>query len=163
MCLYYYQLYSNLLKNYDFEITTIDNIINNKDSNIFIIIIEFNKIASWDDKICDYIKNNNIRILIHHQEFYPRFEISDALEKLKNIDLILLTYCNHNILSLKNNPNINKLLYLPILYHHTQEEIYNKYVTNKIEWENKDIDILLTGTMYDVRSDFIDKFKKKIW
>jgi hypothetical protein len=158
--LYYYKLYSKLFKN-DFEIINIENIIKNNYNNFILITIDVCNTLSWDNTIYDYIKNNNITLIIVNQELYPSFSLLEILDKLKDIHLILLTFCNHNYSNLKNNPNINKLIYLPLLYHNSQEEIYNNFVTNKIEWENKDIDILISGNMFDKRVEFVEKFKKK--
>jgi len=105
------------------------------------------------------IPNNAILISTEHYQNLNH-EILTIINSLENKNIFIWEFSPTNIQKInKNYPNINTH-YLPLLYNQYLELHYQQNIIKKIEYQDKEIDILFMGTLNERRSTILDELKK---
>jgi hypothetical protein len=142
----------NIIKN---EITDNIEVINqhselNFDDNIIILFL-------GDIQIQPIYKNKIILINTEHYQNLNHSLLTN-INSLKNYYIWDFSPTNINEIN-KNYPNINTY-YLPLLYNKYLESYYNQTISKKIDYKDKEYDILFMGTINNRRSKILDELKK---
>lgn len=158
--LYTKSLY-HILNNFGHNINIIDELekININNNNTILILFLY----CLNDNVLNYIKNNNIKILIVNTENYKNFNIDEKLEIMicNNLDFYIFDYNPINIKYFKNKHPSVKIYYMPLLYNILLENYYNSSILKKINYNEKDIDVIFYGTMNERRSSILNTLKLK--
>jgi hypothetical protein len=156
--LLYINIFKKVLEKNNYEYIYIDNINNinlsNKD-NIYFLSFGLD----MNSNVIKFLIKNNIKTIMINTEHYTLWNVSEIINNLNNkVKLYVLDYNSININNLKKNTNI---YYSPLLYNKYLVNTYNLNITNKIEYINKEFDILIYGSINDRRLNIINKLKKK--
>jgi hypothetical protein len=156
-------LYRNCLKNllekknYIFELIYDLTFIEHNVNNIFIsniYSIDINKLQS--------IKNMENKIILINTEYYNNCNVIDILNEINRNNLNIYIF-EYNILNIeyytKNLFNL-KYYFIPLVYNVFLENYYNLNIT-KVDYVNKDIDILFIGGINDRRNNILNELKIK--
>jgi len=152
-------IFENILINNNYKVTKVKNIDQNTiKSNVYFIIfgIELN------DSIMDFLIENKIKTIMINTEYYTLFNVMDKINKLHDkIDLYVLDSSTINIIKIKSLIQNIKIIHLPLLYDEYLVEFYNSQIKNKIDYKDKDIDILIYGSMNERRLHIINQLRYK--
>jgi hypothetical protein len=136
-----------------YDLTSIENNFN----NIFI-----SNIYSIDINILNTIKNIENKIILINTEYYNNCNVINILNEINNYNLNIYIF-EYNILNIeyykKNLLNL-KYYFIPLVYNCFLENYYNLNIT-KIDYINKDIDILFIGSINDRRNNILNNLKIK--
>ena len=159
--LYINSLYSILKINFEFNIIIIDKIeeIINTNSNTILFLFLY----SFNDDIFNYINRNLITTILINTENYKNFNVTEKIEIMlsNNLNFYIFDYNPINIKYYKNTyPNI-KIYYIPLLYNIFLENYYNSNILKKINYNEKDIDIIFFGTINERRNNILQPLKEK--
>lgn len=103
------------------------------------------------------ISSTFIIVNTEHWETRGAKEVFELItnKKLSNVILIEYNIINYRNISL-HYPTINSL-FLPLIYNRCIENYYQGYVSKKLSWDDKDIDVLFYGGVNERRRGVIDK------
>jgi hypothetical protein len=139
-------------------IYNINNIINRNDEIILLNIYSINIFH------IDLFKKYESKIILINTEYYTHLGIVDIINKINAENISNIYILDYNILNInyykKNCCNI-KWYFIPLCYNMYLENYYNLQITNKINFCNKDIDILFYGTINDRRKKILDILNNK--
>ena len=131
------------------------------ENNIFITTIYcFNK--NLEQNFYFFNKSLCKKIIIN-TEYYTHGNINKLLKYINiyNNYFYIFDYNKINIKNIKKLfVNVN-IYYFPLIYNEYLEDFYNKNIDKKLYWNDKDIDILIYGSLNERRSKIIDKLKQK--
>ena len=152
-------IFENVLIKYNYnvkKIKTFDPNIINPNVNFIAFGLEL------DDNIINHLVDNKITTIMINTEFYTLWNVMDKINKLYDkTKLYILDYNPVNIIEItKIHPKIN-IIHLPLLYNQYLIDFYNSNITKKIKLEDKDIDILVFGSVNERRSKVLDELSPK--
>lgn len=154
------------------SIYSIVNIISDNITKNIIIVNNYNELLFDNNSIIimflndlnmDIVRINKNKTILLNTEHCTNFSL-DNIKMLENMNFqsnyFIWEYSapNMNFLT-KKYPNINTY-YLPLLYNSYLELYYNQTVTKKIDYKNKEIDVLFIGTINERRKHLLDELKK---
>jgi hypothetical protein len=146
--------------NYNIELEYVYNFNNLVNSDQTIILLN---IYSLNLHLIEILKNYNSKIIIINTEYINNFNINNMICKIhnecKNINILEYNVLNISIYKQKFN-NI-KWYFIPLCYNIYLEEYYNSQITNKINYNNKDIDIIFYGSLNNRRNLILENLKNK--
>ena len=153
------KIFENVLIKHNYnvkKIKTFDSNIINSNVNFIAFGLEL------DDNIINHLVDNKITTIMINTEYYTLWNIMDKINKLYDkTKLYVLDYNPVNIIEItKIHPKIN-IIYLPLLYNRYLIDFYNSNITKKIKVEDKDIDILVFGSVNERRSKVLDELSPK--
>jgi hypothetical protein len=112
-----------------------------------------------NDDVINFLIKNKIQTIMINTEHYTLYNVTNIIENLNNkVKFQILDYNSINIIKLKEQ---NKITYLPLLYDEHLVETYNSHISSKINLNDKDIDILVYGSINERRGTIINKLSKK--
>ena len=157
----YVQSITSIIKQHitqNIEIINNYNLINNnKDTLLILFLLDLNTFIN--------IQNitNIQKIILINTEFYKNYntEYTQYFTILNHsTKYYIWDFSSSNIMLFNTYyPNIN-MYYLPLLYNQYLEDYYNNIISKKIDYNNKQIDILFFGTMNMRRKIILDKLTK---
>ena len=155
-------LYRNCLKKffekkYEFELIYDLKDIKQNINNIFI-----SNIYCININTLNYIKNIENKIILINTEYYNNLNVINILIEINkyNLNIYVFEYNILNIEYYKKNLFNLKYYFIPLSYNIFLEEYYNSNI-NKINFHNKDIDILFIGTVNDRRKNILNTLQNK--
>jgi len=156
-------LFRNCLKNlfeenkYIFEL--IHDLKDLKENNDNIII---SNIYSININTLNIIKNIKNKKILINTEYYNNLNVINLLNEINNnnLNINIFEYNVINIEYYKTNLLNLKYFFIPLCYDIFLENYYNLNI-EKINFNNKDIDILFIGSVNDRRSYILDQLKEK--
>ena len=152
-------IFENILINNNYKVTKVKNIDQDiiKNNVHFIIFgIELN------DNIMDFLIDNKIKTIMINTEYYTLWDVMDKINKLHDkIDLYVLDSSTINIIKIKSLIHNIKIIHLPLLYDEYLVDFYNSQIKNKIDYKDKDIDILIYGSINDRRLHILNQLTDK--
>jgi hypothetical protein len=157
--IYMHSLYY-ILKRHLFEVNMINDI-HQLETDVDVVILFMNELDSvlhiTDKKIvlihADYIKN-------HCAEFQAK--ILDYITVIHPKNIYIWEYSVKNLDYYKENKIDNvKCSFIPLLYDEYLEYMYNELITNKIDYDNKPIEILFMGNMSNRRSPMLQSIAER--
>jgi hypothetical protein len=120
-------------------------------------------IFSPQTNLKEILEENNKKVILISTEHYKFAYVEENIENIsnKNLPYYILEYnvINYNYFT-NTYPNL-KIKFIPLIYNKVLENYYNEKVPNKIQWQNKDIDILFYGRLNDRRAHILDILKTK--
>ena len=158
-----FYLFRNCLKNlleknnYIFELIYDLTYIEKNINNIFI-----SNIYSIDINKLNSIKNIENKIILINTEYYNNCNVINILNEINinNLNIYIFEYNILNIEFYKNNLFNLKYYFIPLCYNIFLENYYNLNIT-KIDYINKDIDILFIGSINERRNNILNKLQSK--
>ena len=152
------QIFEKILINNNYKVTKVKNIDQNiiKNNNFIIFGLELN------ESIMNFLIDNKIKTIMINTEYYTLWNVMDKINKLhEKIDFYVLDSSTINIIKIKTLiPTLN-IIHLPLLYDQYLTDFYNLQIKNKIDYKDKDIDILIYGSINERRSHILNQLSDK--
>lgn len=153
------QIFENILIKNNYKVTKVKNI----DPNIIKNNVNFVIFGlELDNNIINYLVDNKIKTIMINTEYYTLWNVMDKINKLYNkTELHILDYNPVNIVHISSSLPKIKITHLPLLYNQYLIDFYNSNIIKKINLENKDIDILVFGSVNERRQHILNQLSKK--
>lgn len=156
---------SNIINNYTENVVkyiyNISEFIDSSNNVLIMMIYCFNKDM---DKNIFFFNNLISKIILINTEHYTHFGVNNLLRYINsdiNNNYYIFDYNKINYINIKELYSSVKIYYYPLIYNNYLEEYYLNNIDKKINWKDKDIDILFYGSLNKRRGDILDKLKLK--
>jgi hypothetical protein len=142
-------------------ISNLNDFIDTNDSILIMMIYCFNNNMEKNLNFCNNLLS---KIILINTEYYTHLQVDILLNNINSNIINNYHIFDYNILNYKNIKNIYpniKIYYYPLIYNKYLEDYYNNNIDRKINWKDKDIDILFYGSLNNRRLDILNKLKFK--
>ena len=119
---------------------------------------------SYSFKLYNYIHLLlNAKLIIINMDHYKHFNFSTILNLINtdNSNIVIFDYNPINIIGINNDYKFIKIYYMPLVFDTILINYYNNFITNKINFNEKKIDILFYGSINERRNNILNILSKK--
>jgi hypothetical protein len=165
-----FMIYRNIIHNIlsetlGIDISCIYNLCDISGDKETIVILNMYDLTLYEEKenVLYTIERTNARFVIINTEHWKNWGVYDLLKKIQD-EGYQCTIFEYNVINYNNIisefPHVN-MLFLPLVYNDHLENYYTSNITQKISWNNKDIDVLFYGGINERRKTILDSLKNK--